>query len=109
MHRLIVTVFSGLTVIVFLQKNSPIRNVILMSPKGHSARAEDKTDELKQLNRSIFRPVITFNKDAKRAAQEAKLQARYEEDRDEREKAMMGHSRHAKSAWARHYLWSGGR
>ena len=57
--------------------------------KGHSARAEDKTDELKQLNRSIFRPVITFNKDAKRAAQEAKLQARYEEDRDEREKAMM--------------------
>ena len=42
--------------------------------KGHSMRAEDKTDELKQLNRSIFRPVITFNKDAKRAAQEAKIQ-----------------------------------
>ncbi|TFY75763.1 hypothetical protein EWM64_g8246 [Hericium alpestre] len=57
--------------------------------KGHSQRAEDKTDELKQLNRSIFRPVITFNKDAKRAAQEAKVQARYEEERDEREKAMM--------------------
>ncbi|CDO71532.1 hypothetical protein BN946_scf184911.g2 [Trametes cinnabarina] len=56
--------------------------------KGHSLRAEDKTDELKQLNRSIFRPAITFNKDAKRAAQEAKIQARYEEDRLEREKAM---------------------
>ncbi|KAI0094920.1 hypothetical protein BDY19DRAFT_988708 [Irpex rosettiformis] len=57
--------------------------------KGHSQRAEDKTDELKQLNRSIFRPVITFNKDAKRAAQEAKIQQRYDEDREEREKAMM--------------------
>lgn len=57
--------------------------------KGHSMRAEDKTDELKQLNRSIFRPVITFNKDAKRAAAEAKIQQRYDEDRDEREKAMM--------------------
>lgn len=52
-------------------------------------RAEDKTDELKQLNRSIFRPVITFNKDAKRAAQESKVQERYEEERDEREKAML--------------------
>ncbi|EAU93011.1 protein transporter SEC9 [Coprinopsis cinerea okayama7 len=57
--------------------------------KGYSMRADDKTDELKQLNRSIFRPVITWNKDAKRAAQEAKIQARYEEERDEREKAMM--------------------
>lgn len=57
--------------------------------KGHSMRAEDKTDELKQLNRSIFRPVITFNKDAKRAAQESKIQERYEEERDEREKAML--------------------
>lgn len=52
-------------------------------------RADDKTDELKQLNRSIFRPVITFNKDAKRAAQEAKIQARYEDEREQREKAMM--------------------
>ncbi len=44
---------------------------------------------LKKLNRSIFRPAITFNKDAKRAAQEAKIQGRYEEEREEREKAMM--------------------
>ncbi|KAJ6575151.1 synaptosome-associated proteinsynaptosomal-associated protein 25 [Mycena capillaripes] len=57
--------------------------------KGHSARADDRTDELNQLNRSIFRPVITFNKDAKRAAQEAKVQARYEEERSSREKAML--------------------
>ncbi|KAE9390364.1 hypothetical protein BT96DRAFT_1002326 [Gymnopus androsaceus JB14] len=57
--------------------------------KGHSVRADDKTDELKQLNRSIFRPVIVFNKDAKRSAQEAKIQARYEEERGERERTMM--------------------
>ncbi|KAI0257524.1 hypothetical protein BJV78DRAFT_1163303 [Lactifluus subvellereus] len=57
--------------------------------KSHSQRADDRTDELKQLNRSIFRPVITFNKDAKRAAKEAKIQQRYEEERDEREKAML--------------------
>jgi hypothetical protein len=56
--------------------------------KTHSQRAEDKTDELKQLNRSIFRPVIHFNKDSKRAAQESKIQERYEEERGEREKAM---------------------
>ena len=57
--------------------------------KTHSQRADDKTDELKKLNRSIFRPAITFNKDAKRSAAEAKIQARYEEEREEREKAMM--------------------
>ncbi|KAI0029626.1 synaptosome-associated proteinsynaptosomal-associated protein 25 [Vararia minispora EC-137] len=57
--------------------------------KGHSQRAMDKTDELKKLNRSIFRPAISFNKDAKRAAQEAKVQQRYDEERNERERAMM--------------------
>ncbi|KAF9270245.1 hypothetical protein L218DRAFT_1071706 [Marasmius fiardii PR-910] len=57
--------------------------------KGHSQRASDRTDELKQLNRSIFRPVIVFNKDAKRAARDARIQERYEEDRQEREKAML--------------------
>jgi protein transport protein SEC9 len=61
----------------------------LLVAKGHSARAEDKTSELKQLNRSIFRPVITFNKDAKRAAQEAKVLNRFEEERAAREKTMM--------------------
>lgn len=57
--------------------------------KGYSARAADKTDELKQLNRSIFRPVITFNKDGKRAAEAAKVQQRYDEERAERERAML--------------------
>ena len=57
--------------------------------KNHALRAEDNTDELKKLNRSIFRPAITFNKDAKRAAKEAKIQARYDEDREERERTLM--------------------
>lgn len=57
--------------------------------KGASVRASDKTDQLIKLNRSIFRPAVTFNKDAKRAAQEAKIQARYDEERAEREKALM--------------------
>ena len=51
--------------------------------------ADDKVDELKKLNRSIFRPVITFHKDAKRAAQEAKVQQRYEEEREGRAQAMI--------------------
>ncbi|KAJ7788464.1 protein transporter SEC9 [Mycena olivaceomarginata] len=54
----------------------------LANTERHSARADDRTDELNQLNRSIFRPVITFTKDGKRAAQEAKVQARYEEERE---------------------------
>ncbi|KAK2461891.1 hypothetical protein APHAL10511_006354 [Amanita phalloides] len=57
--------------------------------KGHSERAGDKTDELKQLNRSIFRPVIAFNKEAKRLAQEEQIRSRYEEERLERERAMV--------------------
>jgi hypothetical protein len=57
--------------------------------KNHALRAEDNTDELKKLNRSIFRPAITFNKDSKRAAKEAKIQARYDEDREERERTLM--------------------
>ncbi|KAJ6567248.1 hypothetical protein DFH09DRAFT_1247311 [Mycena vulgaris] len=57
--------------------------------KGHSARADDKTEELRKLNRSIFIPVITFDKDAKHAAREAKVQRRYEVERAEREKTTM--------------------
>jgi len=56
--------------------------------KGHSNKAEDRADELKKLNRSIFRPAITFNKDAKRRAQELKLQGRWDEEKEERERAM---------------------
>ncbi|KAG9082442.1 hypothetical protein FS749_006837 [Ceratobasidium sp. UAMH 11750] len=57
--------------------------------KGSTNRAEDRTDELKQLNRSIFRPVITFNKDSKRAREEQRLADRHEQERLEREKAAM--------------------
>jgi hypothetical protein len=73
--------------ILFVEKLANTERHLDVS-KTHSQRAEDKTDELKKLNRSIFRPAITFNKDAKRAAQEAKIQQRYEEEREEREKAM---------------------
>lgn len=56
--------------------------------KGFVNRVEDKQDELKQLNRSIFRPVFVINKDGKRIAQENKLLARHQEEREEHEKAM---------------------
>lgn len=51
--------------------------------------ADDKVDELRKLNRSIFRPVVTFHKDAKRAAQETKVQHRFENEREDRARAMM--------------------
>jgi len=57
--------------------------------KNHSLRAEDNTSELKKLNRSIFRPAITFNKEAKRAAKEEQIQKRFEEDRVERERVQL--------------------
>ena len=57
--------------------------------KNHSLRAEDNTDELKKLNRSIFIPKVSWNKEAKRTAKEQKIQARYEEDRLERERTLL--------------------
>ncbi|KAH8120365.1 synaptosome-associated proteinsynaptosomal-associated protein 25 [Phellopilus nigrolimitatus] len=56
--------------------------------KGHALRAEDNAEEIRKLNRSIFIPAITFNKDAKRQAQELKRRQRYEEEQFERELAM---------------------
>ncbi|KIJ69211.1 hypothetical protein HYDPIDRAFT_24064 [Hydnomerulius pinastri MD-312] len=53
--------------------------------KGHASRADDRIDELKQLNRSIFRPVIVFDKEGKRAAQEAAAKQRHEGDKRKRE------------------------
>lgn len=79
---------SAVALMMFTEKLANTERHLDVS-KGHSLRAEDKTGELKQLNKSIFRPVITWNKDAKRAAQEAKIQGRYDEEREEREKAMM--------------------
>jgi hypothetical protein len=49
--------------------------------RGHVNRADDNTTDIKALNRSIFIPAITFNKDKKRLQQEAKLTARYESER----------------------------
>ncbi|THH06925.1 hypothetical protein EW145_g3748 [Phellinidium pouzarii] len=56
--------------------------------KGHALRADDNADEIKKLNRSIFIPAITFNKDAKRLAQERKRELRYQEEMAERELTM---------------------
>ncbi|KAL5535564.1 SEC9 [Sanghuangporus sanghuang] len=56
--------------------------------KGHALRAEDNADEIKKLNRSIFIPAVTFNKDAKRLAQERKREQRYQEEMTERELTM---------------------
>ena len=58
--------------------------------KNHALRAEDNTDELKKLNKSIFNPSAAFvwDKQGKRAAKEAKIQARYDEDREERERGL---------------------
>lgn len=50
--------------------------------KGYSIRADDKTEELETLNQS---PAITFNKDAERTAQEAKLLERHNSEREKRD------------------------
>lgn len=84
--------------------------------KANNQRAEDKAGELKQLNKSIFKPVIVWNKvcsshsclalrdtavfhkahsagiaynqDAKRAAQEQKINDRHLDERLNRNKAL---------------------
>ncbi|TIB73840.1 hypothetical protein E3Q23_02886 [Wallemia mellicola] len=55
--------------------------------KAHSNRAEDKAKELKKLNRSIFRPVITWKTDRRRQEIQQKIEDRHETEREEREKA----------------------
>lgn len=55
---------------------------------GSNNRAGDRTDELRQLNRSIFRPSLVFNKEAKRQREEQRISDRLEIERLEREKAM---------------------
>ncbi|KAJ7781631.1 hypothetical protein B0H16DRAFT_1499149 [Mycena metata] len=54
--------------------------------KGHAARAEDRTEELRKLNRSIFIPAVILNNDAKHARRDLKVQRHYEEKRTGREK-----------------------
>ncbi|SCV67952.1 BQ2448_73 [Microbotryum intermedium] len=53
--------------------------------KAHNDRAQDETKELMALNRSIFRPNITFNKQAKRDKEEARIISRHNAEKDERE------------------------
>ncbi|TXT04384.1 hypothetical protein VHUM_04151 [Vanrija humicola] len=57
--------------------------------KANSQRAEDQTAHLKQLNRSIFVPVVTWNKDQKRAQQEQKILDRHNMEREDRAKALL--------------------
>lgn len=57
--------------------------------KGHSQRAEDNAGEIKQLNRSIFIPVVSFNKNQKRREQEMKRERRFQDEQTERERSMM--------------------
>lgn len=53
--------------------------------KAHASRAEDNAREIKQLNKSIFRPKIIRDKRAKRQAQEEKAVQRHIDERMERE------------------------
>jgi len=57
----------------------------LQNSKGFVRRADDNTNDIKTLNRSIFIPAITFDKSKKRAEQDAKMNRRYEEEQVERE------------------------
>jgi hypothetical protein len=53
--------------------------------KAHNDRAEDEAKEIKQLNKSIFRPSFTWNKQAKRDAAERRIVDRHENEREQRE------------------------
>ncbi|KAJ9096606.1 hypothetical protein QFC19_007139 [Naganishia cerealis] len=55
--------------------------------KASNQRAEDRADELRKLNRSIFRPSVTWNKEGKRMAQEERIMDRHLREREDREKA----------------------
>jgi protein transport protein SEC9 len=57
----------------------------LQNSKGFVRRADDNTNDIKTLNRSIFIPAITFDKSKKRAEQDAKMNRRYEEEQAERD------------------------
>ena len=56
--------------------------------KGQMYRADDNTDEIRKLNRSIFIPAITINKEKKRLAQEKRREMRFMEEQEERQLAM---------------------
>ena len=54
--------------------------------RGNVNRADDNTTEINALNRSIFIPAVTLNKNKKRLEQEAKLTSRYESERAEHDR-----------------------
>lgn len=53
--------------------------------KAHNDRAADEAKELKNLNKSIFRPSFTFNKASKRDKEEQRILNRHLEETAERE------------------------
>lgn len=53
--------------------------------KAHNSRAQDETKELEALNRSIFRPSFTWNKNAKRDKEEARILSRHNAEKADRE------------------------
>lgn len=57
----------------------------LQNSKGFVRRADDNTNDIKTLNRSIFIPAITFDKSKKRQEQDARMNRRYEEEQADRE------------------------
>ncbi|KAL7413418.1 hypothetical protein BDY24DRAFT_407053 [Mrakia frigida] len=57
--------------------------------KAASSRADDKTKELNKLNRSIFIPVVTFNKERKRLENERRITDRHIDETAERSKARL--------------------
>lgn len=56
--------------------------------KASTVRAEDRTSEIKQLNRSIFIPVVSWDKEGKRRKQEMRDGERRAAEQQERELAM---------------------
>lgn len=62
----------------------------LDNSKALAARADDATTSIMSLNRSIFIPSITFNKTAKREAEDRRIADRYEDEKNERERTRQG-------------------
>ncbi|GAA94875.1 uncharacterized protein L969DRAFT_20166 [Mixia osmundae IAM 14324] len=57
--------------------------------KGYNDRAKDEAEEIRRLNRSIFRPTWSFNKEKKRDAEDARQLARHMREKEEREETRL--------------------
>jgi hypothetical protein len=53
--------------------------------RAYNDRAQDEAKEIQALNRSIFRPSFTWNKAAKRDANERRILDRHHDEREQRE------------------------